>query len=78
MALVTLSDEPSEADPILVDAIEKLRLTGLSDEIIAHSLISAGLAHMAGHLCSAHVLEQLTFLSGFIQERIEDTRQEMN
>ncbi len=75
---VTLSETETRADALLSAAIDELRSRGFPTEEIAHSLVSAGLAQLAGNLNSVQLVEHLTMIRDFVSERIEDTRKEMN
>lgn len=58
--------------------IAELRERGCDDTTIGHLLISEGLYHLAGNLCSVGLAEQLGFVHDWIGERLAETQRELN
>ena len=65
--------ETDEPDPAVVTAIKTMS-DGRDSRCLAHELISAGLLHLRGNLCDAHVIEELEFVHGWIGEKLAELR----
>lgn len=63
---------------IIHETIAELRERGCDDTTIGHLLISEGLYHLAGNLCSVGLAEQLGDVHDWIGGRLVETQRELN
>jgi hypothetical protein len=59
-------------------AVDRLKLQDMDALFCAHSTFTHGMHQLFQHSCLKHRLEELEFVRRWIDERIADTKKEMN